>query len=197
MDKNTTIGLLLIGLVFFLFTWLNRPNQEQIEAQRRYDEYMDSLARVEQTRLQDITNSTDNSIIENTMTDLTDSVKSAYLTQQFGAFAQAAKGVEEFVTLENDKVELKISSKGGRLTYARLKEYTTYDGRPLVLFDGEESTLNFMLKTTNRVINTSDLYFTPIKEGLPNNSITMRLLIKKGNYINFNYTLTPDNYILQ
>ena len=197
MDKNTTIGLLLIGLVFFLFTWLNRPTQEQIEQQRRYNEYMDSLARVEQMRPTDNPTLTDNTIFENTTTGLPDTVKSTYLTQQYGAFAQAAEGTEQFVTIENDKIELKISSKGGRLTYARLKEYTTHDGRPLVLFDGQESTFTFTFVTaTNRVVNTSDLYFIPIKEGLPNNSITMRLLIEEGSYMDFNYTLTPDDYML-
>ena len=196
MDKNTTIGLLLIGLVFFLFTWLNRPNQEQIEAQRRYDAYLDSIARVEQTRPANIT-PTDPSITDATTPNMSDSVKSVFLSQQFGAFAQAAEGVEELITLENDKVELKISSKGGRLYYARLKEYTTFDGRPLVLFNGEESGFNFTFITaTNRVVNTSDLYFIPIKEGLPNNSIVMRLLVDEGSYMDFNYTLTPDDYML-
>ena len=197
MDKNTTIGLLLIGLVFFLFTWLNRPTQEQIEQQRRYDEYMDSLARVEQVRQADISNPTDNTIVESAVTDATDSVKTAYLTQQYGAFSQAAEGTEQFVTLENDKIKLKISSKGGRISYARLKEYTTYNGQPLILFDGDEASFGFTFITaTNRVINTSDLYFIPIKEGLPANSVIMRLLVEEGSYMDFTYSLTPDDYML-
>ena len=38
MDKNTIIGFVLIGIVLFGFSWLNRPTPEQIEAQRRYQE---------------------------------------------------------------------------------------------------------------------------------------------------------------
>ncbi len=34
---------------------------------------------------------------------------------QFGVFAGAAEGVDEFITLENDKIELKISLKGGKV----------------------------------------------------------------------------------
>ena len=34
MDKNTIIGFLLIGIVLIVFTWLNQPTPEQIEAQR-------------------------------------------------------------------------------------------------------------------------------------------------------------------
>ena len=38
MDKNTIIGFVLIGIVLFGFSWLNRPTPEQIEAQRRYQD---------------------------------------------------------------------------------------------------------------------------------------------------------------
>ena len=41
MDKNTIIGFLLIGVVLIVFTWLNQPTPEQIEAQRRMQ---DSIA---------------------------------------------------------------------------------------------------------------------------------------------------------
>ena len=197
MDKNTIIGLLLIGLVFFLFTWLNRPSPEQQEAQRRYNEYMDSLSRATQVQSVNLTTPVDNPAENGDFSQMTDSVKSEYLVQNFGAFAQAAEGMEELVTLENDRVELKINTKGGRLYYARLKEYTTHDGRPLILFDGEESSLNFTFITaTNRVINTSDLFFVPIKEGLPPNSVVMRLIIEEGRYMDFIYTLNPDDYML-
>ena len=44
MDKNTIIGFLLIGVVLIVFTWLNQPTPEQIEAQRRMQ---DSIAQIE------------------------------------------------------------------------------------------------------------------------------------------------------
>ena len=47
MDKNTIIGFVLIGIVLFGFSWLNRPTPEQIEAQRRYQ---DSIAQIEQAK---------------------------------------------------------------------------------------------------------------------------------------------------
>ena len=198
MDRNTVIGLLLIGLVLFVFMWLNQPNQEQLEAQRRYNEYMDSVARVDHARQQEMLVSADVPAIDGALTTMPDSAKTEYFTQQYGVFAQAAEGMEELITLENEKVELKISSKGGRLYYARLKEYVTHDGRPLILFDGEESSFNMAFFTaTNRLINTSDLYFIPIREGLPANSVVMRLPIEEDRYMDFRYTLTPDDYMLQ
>ena len=197
MDRNTIIGFILIGLLLFVFTWLNRPSQEQIEAQRQYNEYMDSIARVEQARQQEIITQQIDPVISDTLVQMADSAQTTYLTQQFGIFAQAAEGVEELITLENDKVELKISSKGGRLYYARLKEYVTHDGRPLILFDDIESSFNISFFTaTNRLINTADLYFTPMTDGLPPNSVVMRLPVEDGSYMDFHYSLSPDDYML-
>ena len=51
MDKNTIIGFLLIGVVLFAFSWLNKPTPEQIEAQRRYN---DSIARIEYAQQQEL-----------------------------------------------------------------------------------------------------------------------------------------------
>ena len=51
MDKNTIIGFLLMGLILFGFTWLSRPTPEQLEAQQHY---LDSLARVENARLEQV-----------------------------------------------------------------------------------------------------------------------------------------------
>ena len=53
------------------------------------------------------------------------------MSSQYGVFARAATGENDFITLENNKVELKISLKGGRVYSARLKDYRTYDSLPL------------------------------------------------------------------
>ena len=197
LDKNTIIGFILIGVVLFLFTWLNRPTQEQIEAQQHY---RDSLARVEQARLEALNQPTKETQLTATETleGLPDSVRTERLRQHFGDFAASAEGTEEFVTLENDQIEVKISSKGGKLSYARLKEYTTWDKQPLVLFDGvDESDFGITMVSANqRVINTSDLYFTPIPSA-DGRSVVMRLAIDEGRYMDFTYTLEPDNYMLR
>ncbi|MCM1163812.1 MAG: membrane protein insertase YidC [Muribaculaceae bacterium] len=42
MDKNTLTGLLLMGLVFLGFTWLNKPSAEEIERQRQEAERIEA-----------------------------------------------------------------------------------------------------------------------------------------------------------
>lgn len=193
MDKNTLIGFLLIGIVLFAFSWLNRPTPEQVEAQRRQD----SIARVEyeqQMKLQQEAGATERA--EDAIDALPDSVRMARLQTNFGVFADAMVGTDGYTVLENDRVELRIANKGGRIAYAQLKEYDTYDGQPLVLFEGDESKFDFTLVTaTNRVVNTGDLYFTPVKGNDPN-TLVMRLQTGDGSSLDFTYTLKPDDYMV-
>ncbi len=194
MDKNTLIGFLLIGIVLLGFSWLNRPTPEQVEAQRRYQ---DSIAKVEyaaQMELQKQENKSQQA--EEGVADLPDSLRVARLQESYGVFADAMVGTDDYTVLENDVVELRLSNKGGRVSYARLKKYDTYDGQPLVLFDEKESKFDLTLVTaTNRVISTGDLYFTPVKGNNPN-TVIMRLNTGGGSHLDFTYTLKPDDYMV-
>ncbi len=190
MDKNTIIGFILIGVVLFGFSWWNRPTPEQIEAQRRYH---DSIAMVQQQIEQKLKENTNTSPADE-LASLPDSVRQVRLQNDFGSFAQAMIGTEELVTLENDLVEVKLSTKGGRVAYVRLKEYSRFDEQPLILFDEQESKMDFTLVTaSNKVVNTSDLYFTPVKDG---NTLIMRLDAGNGASLDFAYSLKPDDYLL-
>ncbi len=192
MDKNTLIGFLLIGVVLFAFSWFNRPTPEQLEAQRRYQ---DSIARIEYAQqLESRKQESKDALAEDSLVNLPDSVRTRRLQQSFGVFGDAMVGTDKYTTLQNDVVELRVSNKGGRICYARLKEYDTYNDEPLVLFDEKGSGFSFTLVTaTNRVVNTGDLYFTPVKGDDPN-SVTMRLDTGEGSHLDFTYTLNPDDY---
>ena len=196
MDKNTVIGFILIGLVFIGFSLLNRPSQEQIEAQRRYQ---DSIARLQyEMQRADAIRQTEReaSFNEASLEGLSDSARQVSLQSNFGAFASAAMGVNETITLENNNIEVKINTKGGYVSYARVKDFVTNENEPLILFENEESKFNITLVTsTNRVINTSDLYFVAIKNS-SHNSVTMRLNAGDEGVLEFVYTLNPDDYML-
>jgi len=191
MDRNTLIGFVLIGLVLFTFTWFNQPTPEQIEAQRTYQ---DSIAQVDLAKQREgVANITDALPLTEL---LPDSIRTVQLQQTYGVFAEAMTGTNESVTLENELLELKFNTKGGHLVYARLKEYVTHDLLPLVLFDETQTSLAFTLITAaNRVVRTTDLYFTPIQNSP--NSITMRLNAGENGFLDFVYTLPPDDYRLQ
>jgi YidC/Oxa1 family membrane protein insertase len=122
---------------------------------------------------------------------------------QYGVFAQTAIGENEFITLENNKVELKISLKGGRVYSARLKDYKTFDARPLILFSGDSTVFGFNFFTAdNKAVQTNNLYFKTIFDqksyvvtSQPQ-SVILRLMAGDDKYIEYKYTLAPDKYMV-
>jgi YidC/Oxa1 family membrane protein insertase len=123
--------------------------------------------------------------------------------EQYGIFANAATGENDFITLENNKVELKISLKGGRVYSARLKDYKTFDARPLILFSGDSTVFGFNFFTVdNKAVQTNNLYFKPVSEqkafvvNSQPQSVSLRLFAADDKYIEYTYTLAPDKYMV-
>jgi YidC/Oxa1 family membrane protein insertase len=121
----------------------------------------------------------------------------------YGVFAQSAIGNNEFITLENNKIELKISLKGGRVYSARMKDYRTYDSLPLILFSGDSTVFGFNFFTSdNKAVQTNNLFFKPVsdqrsyKVGSQPESVVLRLFAGDDKYIEYKYTLAPDKYIV-
>ena len=197
MDKNTVIGFILIGLVLIGFTWLNRPSQEQLEAQQRYrDSILAVQYEMQQAALREQAQKKEATLPAAVPEDTPDSVRQVLFQNKFGVFASAVTGEEEIITLENNNIEVKINTKGGYVCYARVKDYVTYNKEPLILFEDDESTFNVTFGTANNlIVNTSDLYFTPIRNDAQN-AVTMRLNVGDQGVIDFVYTLNPDDYML-
>lgn len=190
MDKNTVIGLVLIFVIIVGFSWLNRPNEKQIEAQKRY---RDSIQKVELAKAQQA------ALLEELQQQKanTDTLVNADVSKQFfGNFSESAVGEEQFVTVENDLLKLVFTTKGGRIYSAELKEYKTHDSLPLVLFDKDESVLDFtFLSSNNRVLHTKDFYFEPTLIKTENaQKLQMRLLVAADKYLEFDYLLSDNEY---
>ena len=123
---------------------------------------------------------------------------------QYGVFAQAASGVNDFITLENNKLELKISLKGGKVYSARLKDYKTFDAKPLILFSGDSTIFGFDFFTSdNKPVKTNNLFFKPVSDqksfsvvSRPE-SVILRLFAGEDKYIEYKYTLAPDKYSVE
>ncbi len=204
MDKNTIIGLLVIAGLLIGYSMFTRPSQEeQAEVQR----IRDSVAFAEQIRIQQQIQEAETAPIQTTE-------ESAILPQEkravsaeenqnvYGAFAEGAVGEKEYITLENDKIRLKISKLGGRPYTVQLKEYQTYDSLPLILFDGDSTVFGMKFFAQNRSINTNELYFTPstnepfLNAGSNPVSLAMKLPAGENRYIEYTYTLTPGSYMV-
>lgn len=203
MDKNTILGFLLIAAIVIGFTWLNKPSEEQMALRKRYN---DSIAVVQQQQkqTQSIQDSTKQMLAIADSTALqNDSAATALRSDAYGDFSASAFGEEKFYTLENEVLKIVLSNKGGRVYSAELKKFKAQDDKPLLLFDKEESSLNFVLTTNNnRVVNSSDLFFEPlgevVKDSLGNQTMILRLKTNNpGAFVDFIYTLPADDYMVK
>lgn len=179
MNKNNTIGFVLIILVLLVFSWYNQPSAEEIAAQRKQD----SVATVMRQKAEEAEK----------IADITQ--KAQALAEMQGdstaLFFQALSGQNRQVVLRNSKVELTLDTKGGVVKKAKVLGFKDRnDAKDVTLFEGNDQNLNFMLagKTTN--IITSDLYFTPTN--VTDSTVTMTALAGNGGAVILDYKLGRD-----
>lgn len=193
MDRNTLIGLLLMfGIIGGSF-YLMKPSDVEIKKEQVLQ---DSLARVKKG-LAPLSDSSK----ANTQLAATQAAKpldSATLKLPFGT---TKFGTEKIITVENDKIIAKISSKGGRVKSVQLKGETNFNGKPLVLFEGDHNRFGLKFNVAGETINTNDLFFTSedadVKiTGGDSKSIKLQLAYGADQYIEYVYTIKGNGYNL-
>jgi YidC/Oxa1 family membrane protein insertase len=200
MDKKSLIGLLLMGVLLVGYSIFTKPSEEEIAKNQRI---RDSISVVEaQKRLEADKNRISKDTISQAAAALTPEQINQKKVNELGAFAEASTGEEKFFYLENKKIRVKFTSKGGRPYSAEMKNYQTFEGKPVILFDGESTHFNLQFFSQNKSIATQNLYFQPQTTETEQNAegesktLTLRLLAAGGSYIDYVYTLEPDSYQL-
>jgi YidC/Oxa1 family membrane protein insertase len=187
MDRNTFTGLFLILIILVGSTYLLKPSEQEI---KREKQVQDSIAAVnKKTPLKAKPADTVKTVARPV-------VDSAALSGPFGA---ATTGNDKPVVLENELMKINISPKGGRIASVQLKNYKTYDNKPLILFEGEANKFGLLFGAAGKNINTNNLYFSPTTSGInvskqDSSSLTMRLNYGEGKYIDYTYSLKGDSY---
>ncbi|MCF0206327.1 MAG: membrane protein insertase YidC, partial [Bacteroidales bacterium] len=129
---------------------------------------------------------------------------------QYGVFANAAQGKNQFVVVENNKMIVKFLNRGGKIYSVELKDYKTFDQQPLVLFENDtNSVFGLTLAVNRRALETNRMFFTPylngaayngsdtIKVGDKDLNLCMRINADDANkYIEYQYVISPDSYML-
>ncbi|BDX39676.1 membrane protein insertase YidC [Tenuifilaceae bacterium CYCD] len=194
MDRNTIIGLVLIFVIMIGFGILSRPSkEEQAAMQRKADSLATVQAEIQRKRTEEDAKQ---------KAVMADSVKKQEVVAQMGSFAKAIEGEKRFITLENNLMKVKLSTLGGRIYSVELKNYKTYSGDPLVLFNGDENTFGLQFWGNNNNIQTNNLYFTPsvadsvVSANSDSTAVTMRLLTADSSYIDYVYSIKPDSYLV-
>ena len=205
MDRNTIIGIVLIFVIIIGFALINQPSKEELEKAKHR---IDSIAKVEQARMEEEARKQQEAINNapvlaqaDTVTGLSpDSLKEIAAVQQFGRFSAATEGERRYITLENDLMRIVFSSQGGRIHSVQLKDYKTWDGRPLYLFRGDSTLFDLNFFADNRNISTQDLFFSYLGTDSmlfaekDSQTVAFRLSPDSSSSIVFEYTLKPGSY---
>ena len=185
-DKNSLTGFVLMFLILLVFNFFFLPTNEEVEKEDN-----SNPIELQSTQIQQIDESS------NTINQ--EPVYNKINKSDFGIFSESSFAQDQDVILENEKIKLVISNKGGQIKSVVIKEgpnqkkYTTYTGEELEIFNSDSSIFNLNF-STGISINTKDLYFEPISynNSENQNSVTMRLSVDSFHYVDFNYKINED-----
>ncbi len=185
-DKNTVIGFILLGILFFVYFWYtNKQNGEwQAIRQKQEDSVRQAQARLRKTT--DVAFASKDSLRRD----------SAAKISAAGSFTSAALGQESLVVLENEFVKVTLSSKGAQVKQVELKKYATAKGKPVIL--GENNGFSYSINTSqNQSAASSSLYFTPqpvITDAAGAQSASFVISSAAGQTITHQFTLSKNAY---
>src|SRR6476660_4742097 len=184
MDRNTIIGFVLLAILFVGYFYYTSQGKLALEKEQQHQK--DSLDRLKPKR-----DSAAGTVISNATPALKDSAS---------AVKQDTTGKEQFITLENKVFKITFTNKGGQPQKVELKNFKTFDRKPLLIQDGKFNNISYAINTgVNQTAQTSDLLFTPTVPQTTADGkemITFTLQTKDGQSIEHQYILQPDDYMI-
>ncbi len=200
MDKKTLLGLLLIGVILFGFVWYNNTQQAEYNRQKAIHDSIEAANRPAPLPA--------DTLSVEVLPQAPQALQQEQAISHLGeSLYNATLGEERIYTVENDLMKVSFSNKGGRVASVELKDYKTYKGGTLKLFEESSSVfdLSFFINQQfgTAQINTADYYFIPADStnltfaGNETEKVfAMRLPLDSASYVEYRYTLRKDNYMM-
>jgi len=192
-DFNSLIGFVLIGAILLWMLYTNKDNEEVTDVATPANQ--EEVVNTENNTTPLSSNSAETNNAQ------PDSMELAKARSNMGAFGYSAtlpSATNNITILENDLLELKVSNKGGQIVEAKLKNETTFDGKPVYIVKDGNASFNLQLTTAdNRTLNTKDLYFEPqLSQNGENNILSMKLKVSANEYLEYVYLLKPKDHMM-
>lgn len=185
MDRNSIIGFLLLGLLFFGYFYYTRQGQLSFEKEQR--------------RIADSINALKPKVDSSTIAIKTDTAVVDSRKTETGVLQDSAAR-EEFSQIETKVFKLTFTNKGGQPYKVELKDFKTFNGNPLLIDDGSVSQYSYKINTgANRTVQTSDLFFTRQPDAKTEDGkdvVTYTLQTSGGSTIEHQYIISPDDYMM-
>lgn len=224
IDKKTIIGLVLIFAVFGVWMYVSQPSEEErAKIKQKQDSAMAASMRAEQEaekaeRLSEDAEKKEQADIKQLAREAegNDSLATEarrILSNQFGAFSEAALNKEQHLTIENELLKADLTSLGANIEQVTLKEYKTYHKDSVRFFTENGNSYGLNLSIGSKVLRTNELNFEVFVNDKPYTGgeklsvkgkdslvVSMRLyadadtLTRNRGYLEYRYTLRGDDY---
>ncbi|MCW3088332.1 MAG: inner rane protein translocase component YidC, long form [Sediminibacterium sp.] len=187
-DKNTVIGFVLLGILFFVYFWYSNKQSSELQATRQRQE--DSIRRVNAANIRP----------QDTVLARLDSLKrdSATRFSAAGDFTTAAAGTEQVVVVKNKVMTVTFTNKGAQVKSVELHNYHSPDGKNVVL--AENNQLGYNLNTSaNQSANSTGLFFTasqPVTNPDSTQVVSFTLAAANGQSVTHQYIIRPNEYMI-
>lgn len=185
-DKNTIIGFLLLAVLFIGFFWITNRQQQQAFAEKQRVE--DSTKAAEAAKIK----------ISPSATTYGDTASATTANNTSGAFQSDSAAKAELIVVENNLMKLSFNTRGATLEAVELKNYTSNEGKKVVL-GGDKSGIYYTVNTeTGRSASTSELIFTPQQSATADGAkvISFTLNSTDGRSIVHEYIVKPNEYMV-
>ena len=204
MDRNTIIGFVLIGVLLIGMFYINSKSSMALQAEKKRIE--DSAAAAKPKI---------DPAIAKKDSIFTDSLLKAKAQQVVTGFKLDTSNKEELTFLQNDVLKITFTNKGAQPKLVELKNFKTYDGKPLILQSGNFNKITYKVNSGGGTPQTDDLFFIKgevkenadksqsisfsIKDSGGKDIITHQFSLKKDDYmVDFNITMNgADKLVTQ
>ena len=189
-DKNTIIGFVLLGILFFTFFWYTNRQQSGILAEKK--RLADSAALA---NLNKITPADKAAALKDSITS--DSINKMVAS---GDFLGAANGSEQLTVVENEVMKVTFTNKGAQVKQVVLKNYRSYNDKPVDLGGHPGDNLTYTINTANgRTTELSQLYFNgaaAVKNADGSQTVTYSLAASNGQSVTHQFVIKPNEYLI-
>lgn len=195
-DKNTVLGFVMLGLLFFgFFTYTSiqqkkatKIRSEKEKADKRIKDSIDAINKPKLTAA-------------DTAKFRQDSIENQKVNREkaAGSFFRFTSGTERRDTIRNGVMTMVFSSKGGRPAGIWLDKYKDFKAQPVQLLGDSTDVFGYAISPgANQQVSSGDLYFET--QGVTknaDNSFTIKYELKDSSSrgLMHTYIVRPDNYL--
>lgn len=174
MDKNQTIGLVLMSALLIAYMFFFSPSKEEQQAKQRTEQIQDSTKKAQEATAAKAGTQAEQAV-------------------ELDSTTRALIANAKEIVLENENIKVSLSSLGAEILNVELKNYQTFDGKPLILVDEKSSQIELSMPTSSGSVRIDKLGFM-VKNSTKEN-VTFAGVVD-GKPLEITYTLPKDGFEL-